>query len=155
MAAGVPIILMNQNTEKYIVENNRSGFLIQHPDEYCAVVKLLYQEQQERNRIAQNARERIKTDYSIKDNTKRLYSCYEKVMRYDKRHINFRDIFGINPSDWFLYFVESERTMFNNNRFDSLPEIFKGESKSSIKHFAKYFPKDKKLAAWIRQLKKL
>ncbi|MDR1923967.1 MAG: glycosyltransferase family 4 protein [Planctomycetaceae bacterium] len=153
MAAGVPVILMNQNTEKYIVENNKSGFLIYNSDEYRAVVELLYRDQNERNRIAQNARDRIKTNYSIEANTKKLYSFYDNITQCDKRIVTFCDIFGESPSDWFLYFVGQERAIFNEkfheNKLDKLPEIFKGESKSSIKHFAKYFTEDEKLMTWL------
>jgi glycosyltransferase involved in cell wall biosynthesis len=154
MAAGVPIILMNQNTEKYIVENNQSGFLINNPDEYCAVIKLLYQNPNERKWIAKNARARIEKNYSTRDNTKRLHSLYEKIMQHPKQTKNFRNIFGKNPLDWFLHFVEKERAIFTENKFDKLPEIFKGNSKSSIKQFAKYFPEDKNLTMWLGQLTK-
>jgi glycosyltransferase involved in cell wall biosynthesis len=126
MAAGVPVIAMNQNTEKYLVENNKNGFLINNPDEYRAVVKLLYHNPNERNRIAKNARERMEKNYSVKENVKRLFSCYENVRQQTKRDVAFRDILGENPSDWFLHFVGNERTMFTENRFHHLPEIFKG-----------------------------
>jgi glycosyltransferase involved in cell wall biosynthesis len=148
MATGLPVIAINQNTEKYIIENNKNGFLINNPDEYGNVVKLLYHDSKERNRIAKNARERMEKNYSTKENTRRLFSCYENVMQQTKRNVNFHDIFGEHPSDWFLHFVENERAMFTENQFDNIPEIFKGESKSSIKHFAKYFPDDKRLINW-------
>ncbi|MDR2441591.1 MAG: glycosyltransferase family 4 protein [Planctomycetaceae bacterium] len=154
MAAGVPVILMNQNTEKYIVENNKNGFLIHNPHEYCTIINLLYRNPQERNRIAKNARIRIEKNYSVEDNIKKLYSFYEKTMRYSKQTKNFRNIFGNSPSDWFLHFVEHERAMFHENKLTELPEIFKGQSKSSIKQFATYFPEDKNLRTWLGQLKK-
>lgn len=152
MAAGLPVVAINQNTEKYIVENNKNGFLINNSDEYYTVVKLLYHNQNERNRIAKNAREGIEKNYSVKENTKKLFSCYENVMQQTKRNVIFHDIFGENPSDWFLHFVGSEQTMFTENRFNHLPEIFKGKSKSSVKHFAKYFPEDKRLINWQSEI---
>ncbi|MDR0608659.1 MAG: glycosyltransferase family 4 protein [Planctomycetaceae bacterium] len=129
MAAGVPVILMNQNTEKYIVENNKNGFLIHNPDEYYTIIELLYRNPKERSRIAKNAKVRIEKNYSTEDNTKKLYSFYEKMMQYSKQTKKFRNIFGNSPSDWFLHFVEHERAMFHENRLTELPEIFKGNRK--------------------------
>jgi hypothetical protein len=39
--------------------------------------------------------------------------------------------------------------MFDENRFENLPEIFKGESKILMEHFAKYFSNNEKFTTWL------
>jgi glycosyltransferase involved in cell wall biosynthesis len=148
MAAGVPIVLMNQNTEKYIIEHGKEGFLINNQTEYREAIRNLYHNVPEQKRIAENAKTRIKNDFDIDQNNRKLWCCYEEVMACPKQHITFRDIFGEQPSDWFLHFVGREKVSFLENRFENIAEIFKGESKSSVGHFAKYFPEDERLTNW-------
>jgi glycosyltransferase involved in cell wall biosynthesis len=153
MAAGVPIVMMNQNTEKYIVENKTTGFLVNNQTEYGEAIRHLYCDLSERHRISQNAKKRIRTHYNVMQNTEKLLRCYEKTIQNEKQCVTFHDIFGNEPSDWFLYFVGKERELFLTNRLEELSEIFKGESKSSVKHFAKYFPDDRKFMAWFDEMK--
>jgi glycosyltransferase involved in cell wall biosynthesis/SAM-dependent methyltransferase len=148
MAAGVPIVLMNQNTEKYIVEHEKDGFLVNNQTEYREVIRHLYHDASERERVARNAKIRIKTDFDVDQNNRKLWCCYEEVMTYPKQRVTFRDIIGRQPSDWFLHFIGHEKILFLENRFENIGEIFKGESKSSVRHFAKYFPEDERLASW-------
>jgi glycosyltransferase involved in cell wall biosynthesis len=151
MAAGVPLIMMNQNTEKYFVENGKHGFLIDNKEGYRTIIERIYHQPEERKRIARNARKRIAENYSVSKNTAKLQQIYNEVMRQQKCLVTFQNIFGQQPSNWFLYFVEKEQTILLENQLKELPEIFNSESKSSIKHFAKYFPNDEKLKKWLGQ----
>jgi hypothetical protein len=152
MAAGIPIVALNQNTEKYIIKNNVTGFLVNDPSEYARVISDLYHNAALRQRIADGARAAIKTRFVASENRKNLYDVYTQTMKFPKSSVVFRDIFGAEPADWFLHFVGKERELFLRNKLEDVEYIFKAKNKSSILHFHKHFPEDKRLSCWKSQV---
>jgi len=153
MASGVPIITLNQNTEKYLLTDRETGFLVNDKYEYRQVIDKLYRSSTKRTKIGENAKKRIREKFDAKANQVKLYEYYHEVMQEEKRVVDFKDAFGPTPSDWFLSAVNEERELFLNNRLEDIPEIFKGESKSSVRHFLSYYPKNERFVRWNRQIR--
>jgi hypothetical protein len=76
----------------------------------------------------------------------------------------FKNVLGDKPTDWFLYFTGKDRKIFeayldNPNDetgkalLDTQP-IYKGERKSSVKHFLNYYPQEQELTKLARGLEK-
>jgi glycosyltransferase involved in cell wall biosynthesis len=148
MAAGVPIIMMHQATEKYIIKNNINGFLINNKNEYRDVIANLYFNPNIKESISRNARKRVFEEYSISKNNTKLYNIYEDMNKERKDILEFKDIFDKDPSSWFLYFIQNERNILEQNNVQDLPEIFKEESKASIPQYSKYFPQNENFKKW-------
>lgn len=152
MASGLPVIALNQNTEKHIIQNGRDGFLVENAEEFAAIVKRLYWDKELRKTVGKFAQNKIREQYSIKRIREKSIACYRSLLKIDKHLVRFDDLCGPNPSDWFLYFVQKGRKEIIDGRFTELEEIFKGKSKGSIRQFAAYFPDDAKLIRWTTGL---
>jgi hypothetical protein len=76
----------------------------------------------------------------------------------------FADVIGEKPADWFLYFTDKDRKIFeayldnpNDETGKALSDtkpIYKGERKSSVKHFLNYYPNEQKLTKLAHGLEK-
>lgn len=152
MAAGIPLVAMNRNTEKYIIENNETGFLVEDANDFQEAIRILYECREERTRIARNARQMVRQRFSCNENRDKLLRIYRTVLDFDKKTVSFADMVGERPSDWFLYFIEHEKNRFRDGALQELPEIFRGCSKGSVIQFATYFPEDETLATWAAEL---
>ncbi len=152
MGAGIPVVAMNQCTEKYIVRNEKTGFLIGDEHEYRAAIQRLYSDTDLRRRMGIAARATVVEHYATDENNATLGRAYEQVMRRSKETIGFRDLLGKEPADWFLYFVEKERPFFYNDRIEELGDVFRSETKGSLRQFASAFPRDTRLHTWLERL---
>jgi len=82
---------------------------------------------------------------------------YQIVMEQDKQELNFIELFGKQPADWFVS-CQQEPTIFTEEGDLQLPQNvylhhqLTEVSKGSVLHFHRYFPKDPRLALWAKQL---
>jgi hypothetical protein len=83
-----------------------------------------------------------------------MAECLKSSLQQEKRVHDFKEILGETPFEWFLKFTGPDRNLFENASrkecSDSVKrdlkhckEIYKGESKSSVKHFLKYDKDDR------------
>lgn len=150
MSAGLPAVALDNPAEKCIINSGNNGFLASSPAEYGACVKTLYDSCQLRTRIGTAAFHYIRDTFSIERNLKRFQEALQKAIRLPPRYYEFADIFGSSPIEYFLSCTGRERKFFENALIGKqtaedaiyIPEIYKCHSKSSISHFAKYFPKE-------------
>jgi glycosyltransferase involved in cell wall biosynthesis len=153
MAAGVPVIALDQCVERYIIHNGVTGLLVQDPQAYSTALRSIYEKPDFALSLASNARNEILQHYSIEDNRKRLLSRFNVALSSKKRQHCFKAYLGESPSDWFLSAVGPDNDCFLENHAQDSGRIFHESTKGSPQHYHNYFPEDKRLALWSRQLK--
>ena len=135
------------------MHHGETGLLVRTPEEYEQAVRYLYAHPEERARLGRNARRYIEENFSVERTAARLSAVYDEVMEADKSVCDFTGM-GKNPHEVFLNFLPPDlRDAFSSGSLpQELPEILLGESKSSVRHFARLFPEDAMLCGWAHEL---
>lgn len=137
MAAGVVPVVLNQCTEKYLVQNMKTGIVVDNISEYANALRWLYENPTQRVILGENASKYIIKEYHISSTIKKLNKIYEKVLKINKRLHNTTDILGQTAYDWFKSCYIGDQDNIQGNAF--------AETKGSAKHYLKYFREDKRL----------
>lgn len=160
MYAEIPVVLLNQCTEKYIVEHMKTGMLCDGIEDYANNIKFLYRNPKERQRIGREARKYVAEKYSLKKNIGQMEVAYDQVIEKPKEVIDFHEFLGEKPYEWFLSCVGKEKSIFIDSldkkidrgeveeKIRNCEYILRESTKSSIIHFSKYFPSDQVLNYW-------
>lgn len=152
MAAGLPVVTLDQCAEKYIIKNMETGLLVHNESDYARSVRYLYGNPAERERMGNNAREYILEEFSMDKNVLRMNNAFDQVMEQAPRIFSFDKIFGSEPYEWFITCLGADREKFKESLYSgnisNCRHIFKENSKSSVFHFAKYYPSDKYISQW-------
>lgn len=90
MAAGLPVVALNQNVERYIIQDKKTGWLINSPHEYAKVVRQIYENHEYAKCIGQSARIYMKEHYHIEKNRKNFLSSCRKVSSFPKQVHDFK-----------------------------------------------------------------
>lgn len=135
MGAGVVPIVLNQCTEKYIVQDMKTGLVVNSISEYANALKWLYCNPVEREAIGKNASEYVVKEYHIKSTTEKLNSIYEKTLQKNKKIHDLVSVVGKTPYEWFLSCYKGDKNEIRGNAF--------AETKGSAKHYLKYFSDDR------------
>jgi len=147
MAAGLPVVVMNNPPERNIITHNKTGLIAENPQQVSEYVGKLYYNTDLRKQLGENARQHVIEKYSADENVNRFISCINSCIQSDKKQYNFDNITGDSPWDFFLYFCRPDISVIKNilsgNLTDVLPDIYYESSKSSPFHFLRYFPDDK------------
>ncbi|HIG0354953.1 TPA: glycosyltransferase family 4 protein [Clostridium sporogenes] len=167
MAAGIPPVVLNQCAEKYIVKNMETGIIVNNAREYGEAIEYLYNNPNEKVRIGVNARKYVIDNLGIKNTIYNLNKNYDLTMKDDKKIISFKSVLGDTPAEWFLSCFGKKSKAFKESmdinsitkeqsksiqqeilKILSNVKILKENNKSSLFHFARYFPEDKWLKYW-------
>jgi glycosyltransferase involved in cell wall biosynthesis len=152
MASGLPAVVLNQGVEKFIVEDGKTGMVVSTKKEYGNAMRFLRDNPDVRIAMGKYARRSVSERFNTQKNRELLYEKYDELMEKKKHPVNFSDLWGNSPADMFLFAVENEKEMFEQNNMRCIPHIFREESKSSVFHFERYFPFDKRLRHWAKLL---
>lgn len=165
MAAGLPVVCLNQCAEKYLIKHNETGLLVNNMEEYRDAIHFLYAHPEERKRLGDNAREFVLRQFAAEKTMRALHQIYEEVLCKNKKVYSFNDIFGKLPYQWFLSCLPpKEKAVLAGNisadrmsdsvkkEFSQLPYILREKSKSSIEHFYRNYPEDDILDYWYNLL---
>jgi len=161
MSVGIVPIVLNNPAESCIIENKKTGFIVNSPKEFKEVVEFLSENPIERRKIGNNAILFVRSKYSIENTIICLNEYYDKIITKEKHIIDFKSIFGNTPDEWFLscqknkyvYKEDGNIDLKNINKYEKY--ILLEESKGSVFHFSKYFPDNLKLKLWSDNLKRL
>ena len=152
MSLGVVPIVMNNLSESMVVEHGVTGLVVSNPKEFSDAVEWLLLNPDEREVLSKNASEKIANFYTPEIMCKRMSSYYDEVMLFSKIKVNFKNVLGESPYDWFM--------ACKTNKSDELSDVVKmikndevEETKGSLKHFLDYFPKDLKLKSFNESVK--
>jgi len=165
MAAGLPVVALNQCAEKYLIEHMQTGLLADSIQEYAECIRYLYENPTERERLGKNARETVIKEFSVKQTVEKLNNVYNVVSKMSKQKFDFNHVFGNKPYKWFLSCLGNEKKYFEDsvdnkimsdknlashieNEIKNCRLILREKSKSSIYQFEKYFSYDDNIRYW-------
>ena len=147
MSAGLPVVLLNQATEKNIVTHNEDGILAEGIDDYAVWMARLADNEQFREKLGRNAAKSVYKKFSFQKNIECFQKEMNEIVKLEQLTINFRDVLGNEPYDWFLSAVsEEDKDILLGHKYDELQPIFMEKAKSSIPHFTDSYPEDKMLS---------
>ncbi len=159
MACGLPVVTMEQNTERSIVPPE-AGYLVKTPEEYGERMAFLRRHPEERRAMGDRARAHVIEHYRAGENTARFRSACLQAGRGNPRSFSF---LGDTPWAWFLFCLEERDRDLLLSAYDSLKAgksnarkraaqllqdcspILRERRKSSLRHFAAIYPEDKAL----------
>jgi glycosyltransferase involved in cell wall biosynthesis len=159
MAMGIVPIVLNNPAELCIVDNLNTGIVIGTTNEFASAIRWLKDNPKERKAIGERAANKIREKYSLDIMTNSFIEVYLKVINKDKKAINFNNVFGNDPSDWFLssqanpeFFSPDGSVKIIDNYFYNY--ILFEETKGSVFHFNKFFPNNRLLIKWAQNLRR-
>ncbi len=155
MAAGVPIIALDQCAERHIIKDNKTGLLVRSPEEYGNAVRYLRENPKKAEALGAAAREDVMKRFNLQNNTDKFIKVCEETLHTDKHICTFDDFFYGEPSDWFLSCVKDDRECFEKNQLQTVGQIFYEKTKGSPVHYHTYFPEDQRLASWAAQIESM
>jgi glycosyltransferase involved in cell wall biosynthesis len=153
MACAVPVVARGNPPERCIIDNGSTGYLVESCGEYVEILKKLYSDRDKCKKIGQSGREHVCHSYSADANCERFVRALEDVQNITPSIKTFEQILGETPYGWFKKFTGTDRELFEKSdggelqkMLKSLPPIYTGKTKSSVRQFAKYYPQDTALA---------
>ncbi len=160
MAMGIVPIVLDNPAERQIVDDHKTGLIVHSPDEFAEAIKWLSGNPADRQRLGRQASKSVRERFSPEKMEASLNVHYRKILYMEKREIDFSDIFGADPANWFLS-CQCDKTLFAEdgsiNKVNGAPlsySLFE-ESKGTVFHFNKHFPDNLKLKLWAKNLKQL
>lgn len=79
MAASKPVVAINDESFKLVIESKKDGILFETKEEYIDAINELYKNKSFYSQISKNARKKAKT-YSAEEYAKKVLKVYEKVI---------------------------------------------------------------------------
>lgn len=146
MSVGLPVVLFNQATEKYIITQNEDGILAKDIEDYVWVVTQLARNKHLREKIGLNATRNVYRKFSFQDNLQNFQRGIMEVASLETMRMKFSDVLGKTSFDWFMSAVNvQDKEKLLKYQFDKLSPIYTEKSKSSVFHFANTYPEDERL----------
>lgn len=90
MYMGIVPIVLNNVPESYLVQNNKTGFIVNSKEEFGDIVKYLYDNPFERQKIGIRASKYVRTNFSLTSTSNNLNKWYEKTMKKEKHKIDIK-----------------------------------------------------------------
>ncbi len=140
MSAGVVPVVLNNPCERAIVQDRKTGLIVDSPSSFERAMRWLYSHPEEWRILSQNASEVVREVFTPRKMCEAMMSHYSNVREPRKRSRNFKDAFGSNPEEWFLSCHRAPTDAVNDieKEFGHYNEL--DETKGSAQHFARYFP---------------
>jgi glycosyltransferase involved in cell wall biosynthesis len=169
MAFGLPVIVLNNPMESYMVKHGQTGLIAANSYEYVANVKMLLANPELRLSLGENARKFAKSEYSINKLFLSWKATFLDVLSYPKtekaslsRMLNKT----LLPNDVFIASLESYGGLFLAHKqlkkkqdidmitaqigcLKGLPN-WSGPTKSTATHYFQYFKQDEWLSEWSK-----
>lgn len=168
MAGCVPVVLDNPS-ESFIVEHEKSGLVAKSPEEYSECLLRLFYNKPLLHFLSRNAQNRAKKLYDLHKTLNKWQIVFEKMMRQPKRLRKYNSGPCHSPAE--LYSIslggfsgalldymnaktavdkekskEKIKTLFSSN------PMFSSSNKGSVLQYLQFFPNDKILADWASLL---
>lgn len=159
MSMGIVSIVLDNKCETQIVINNYNGFVVHNKEEFSEKIKELSNNKTLFKKLGKNASDYVRRKFTIENTEFELNCNYYKLMNKEKREITFRNIFGNTPDEWFLSCQLFKENFRNNGTVDlsNIDKYYKyllfEKSNGSASYFSKYFPENRMLNLWSKNLK--
>jgi glycosyltransferase involved in cell wall biosynthesis len=160
MAMGIVPIVLDNPCERQIVEDHNNGLIVHSISEFAGAIQRLANNPAERHRLGRQAAESVRERFTAEKMEASLNMHYQSILTMEKREIDFSEIFGADPAEWFLS-CQGDRAIFaedggiNLSGGDPFSDGLLEESKGTVFHFSKYFPDNLRLKLWAENLKLL
>ena len=156
MAMGVVPIVLNNQAERHLVRHGETGLVVESPDQFAAALGLLAKRPDELDRLSRKTSCEVRQRFSVHATAEQLRCHYRAVLAEPKREWNFRSVFGARPSDWFRSCLGPEAWRFHDDGSVDIraqpAEILLEPNKGSVFHYRRFYPDDRRLAAWAEGL---
>lgn len=157
MAMGIVPVVMDNPAERHIVEQGRTGFVVGSPKEFAEAVEWLAGHPGERSAMGRRAARSVRETFTLERMASQFQGHYAQMVAEAKREVDFQEIFGVTPDQWFLS-CQAEPGYFKDDGRLELPadpglffDLLE-QTKGSVFHYHRHFPHCARLAAWARQL---
>jgi glycosyltransferase involved in cell wall biosynthesis len=169
MYASLPVVAFSNPSEKEIIENKKTGILVNSEDEYTKAIEFLYNKPLERKRIGTNARKHVISELNPEKCFKKLNNIYLSTMKLNKKSRNFSKLIKKNNNKnndlGARLFIKSlgdqglefEKSYRNNGKkintkinqiISNIEVAMKATTKGSIFQYLYFFPNDAYLNFW-------
>ena len=170
MYSKIPVVAFSNHAEKEIIQNNKTGILVNNKNDYVKTIKNLYLNPKKRKKIGENAHTHILKNLSPEICFKNLDKIYHKLIKSKKKLRNFKTTIllkknNINKNYGAELFIESlgndgdeffksyknygKKINLKINETIKNSEIgFKVATKGSLFQYLYFFPKDPYLNFW-------
>jgi glycosyltransferase involved in cell wall biosynthesis len=169
MYAGLPVVAFSNPSEKEIIENKKTGILVDSEDEYTKAIEFLYKRPMERKRIGDNAKRHITLELKPEKCFTKLNNIYFNTMKLKKKTRVFPKLIKKNKNEdndlgarLFIKSLEDQGLEFKKsyrnhgkkinikiNKIISKVEFaMKTKTKGSIFQYLYFFPEDAYLNFW-------
>lgn len=155
MAMGVVPVVLDNPAEQALVRHDETGLVVRNPSEFAEAIARLTNDPTLRRRLSANAARDIRARFPIARTADALAAHYQTILDEDKRHFDFRAVFGNTPADWFLACQPPTHPAVGNPNPSTqglTHRLLLERNKGSVFHYARTFPTDTRLAALARQL---
>jgi glycosyltransferase involved in cell wall biosynthesis len=159
MAGCVPVVLANP-TEKHIVKHKETGLVANTLEEYPRAIEYLYNNPNERKRLAENAKNFAKKQYDIISTIQKWNELFDKAMNADKKnHIwQTNKAEKLSPAELYIESLGEYALPLIQQNKDGIKQLFDTNSmfysknKGSVLQYLQFFPDDKVLREWASVL---
>jgi glycosyltransferase involved in cell wall biosynthesis len=157
MAMGIVPIVLNNPAERCIIEDGKTGLIVESPAEFASAISWLEQHPEEHRRLSLQTAGTVRSRFTAEKMETSLTNYYRSILSVEKKKISFVDIFGTSPAEWFLSCQKNQGFYRNDGTVSVAPESFgihslMEETKGTALHFSRNFPSDTLLRLWSEAL---
>jgi glycosyltransferase involved in cell wall biosynthesis len=158
MAAGIPPVVLDQCSEKYLVRDRETGFAVKSIREYADAMRCLYDHPLQRRQMGERAREFVRESFPVERTVAGLERVYERVMDLPRKEHALSPVFGDSPHEWLRHCLNCGGADDPEDVTAALRQARReggaltGQNKASVFQYARYFPEDRQLRVWIHEL---
>lgn len=140
MAAGLPIVVLNNSAERSIISHNIDGIIADDSKMVAQAVVDICKDRILAERLGKNARKATIENYDSDINTSVCAEYINSFEKLEKREHDFISLIGNSAGDNFLFFSNMTMKEYEGKaKSGELENIFKGASKGSVKHYQRYY----------------
>ena len=143
MSVGLPVIVFDQCSEQYIVDDRETGIKIKSKIEFREAILALYENKSLRKKLGDAAKKYVNSTYTQENMVRNMHLIYRDIMyHYPAKVVDFEKLWGKTPYDWFKFSLAPDKDAMKK-------EVMKNNDKQSIHQFIRYFPEDEKLKSLV------
>lgn len=90
MYAGIPAVVFPYGGVKHLIENHKTGIVVNSAQEYKQAIEYLYNHPEERQRLGQNAREYARRVFGAENAARVFNPLYEEIFQQPKTNRSFQ-----------------------------------------------------------------
>lgn len=156
MAMGVVPIVLDNPCERELVEHNVTGVVASTPEQVRREIVSLAANPDRLNQLSETAAKKARSFYTAERMLNEFQDVYRHVLRYTKAPVNFEEIFGASPDEWFLS-CKANRSLYEQGNIRSQVDKYiiceiTESSKGSVTQFSQYFPENTILRRWKEEI---